>query len=124
MSPTTTGVLCASTSLLFVIVTSPAARSDPDTCRSGFVWREASSGDHVCVTPQTRSQTAADNAAAMSRIDPNGKTYGKFTCLQGFVWREAFHGDTVCVTPETRSNAAADNAQARNRRVGSGQRID
>src|SRR5947199_250692 len=34
--------------------------------RSGYVWHEAFSGDDVCVTPQTRSQAASDNAAAAS----------------------------------------------------------
>jgi hypothetical protein len=53
----------------------------------------------------------------MSRIDPNGGPFGKFTCLQGFVWREAFNGDTVCVTPATRAQAAADNAAAAQRVV-------
>jgi hypothetical protein len=35
------------------------------------VWREAVPGDHVCVTPQTRSQARADNAQAASRVAPN-----------------------------------------------------
>ena len=80
----------------------------------GFVWREADGSDHVCVTPDTRSQAAADNAAAPSRVDPNG-AYGPDTCVQGYVWREAFLGDHVCVVPATRSQAAADNAAASSR---------
>jgi hypothetical protein len=31
------------------------------------VWREAVPGDHVCVTPDTRTQTAEDNNLASSR---------------------------------------------------------
>src|SRR5262249_10185249 len=33
----------------------------------GFVWREAFDGDVVCVTPDVRAATKADNAAAASR---------------------------------------------------------
>jgi hypothetical protein len=32
------------------------------------VWREAHPGDHVCVTPETRAQTAADNRQAAARV--------------------------------------------------------
>jgi hypothetical protein len=111
------GALCLSISpaLVVLVLSVTGARAGGDTCLQGFVWREASSADHVCVTPQTRRETAADNAAALSRINPNGGAFGRFTCLQGFVWREAFNGDTVCVTPATRAQAAADNAQAAQR---------
>ena len=34
----------------------------------------------------------ADNAAAFSRIDPNG-AWGPYSCVQGYVWREAREGD-------------------------------
>ena len=44
----------------------------PDTCKQGFVWREAALGDHVCVTPATRQRTWNDNARAAARRDPNG----------------------------------------------------
>jgi hypothetical protein len=64
-----------------------------------------------------RSQTAADNAAAGSRINLNGGAFGKLICLQGYVWRKAFNGDTVCVSPATRAHAGADNAEAANRRA-------
>jgi hypothetical protein len=39
----------------------------PDTCLQGYVWREAVPSDHVCVTPETRTQTAEDNNLASSR---------------------------------------------------------
>lgn len=39
----------------------------PDTCRQGYVWRDAFNGDHVCVTPQSRTQAAQDNQLAPSR---------------------------------------------------------
>ena len=83
-------------------------------CLQGWVWREARSSDHVCVTGATRSQVAADNAVKASRW-VNG-AYGPHTCVQGYVWREAYAGDDVCVTGAQRSQAAADNAQASARR--------
>jgi len=89
-----------------------------DTCLQGYVWREAVPGDHVCVTPETRTQAAEDNSLAASHRSPTGGAYGPDTCLQGYVWREAVPGDHVCVTPETRAQAAEDNSLAASRRVG------
>jgi len=103
--------------VLLVLLWTFFAPGRSETCRQGLVWRDAAPNDHVCVTPRTRAQTAADNAAAGSRINPDGGPFGKLTCLQGFVWREAFNGDTVCVAPATRAQAAADNAEAANRRA-------
>ncbi len=89
----------------------------PDTCKQGYVWREASSTDHVCVTPDIRTQAANDNRQAANRRSPNGGPYGPDTCKQGYVWREAFANDHVCVTPQTRSRAADDNRNAASRVV-------
>jgi len=82
----------------------------PDTCIKGFVWREAVSNDHICVTPQVRKQTRYDNTQAAARRSPTG---GSDTCISGFVWREAFPGDHVCVTPQTRAQTAQDNKWSR-----------
>ncbi|HEX2697905.1 MAG TPA: hypothetical protein VHM28_09365, partial [Anaerolineales bacterium] len=82
------------------------------TCISGYVWREATSGDDVCVTPDIRTQTANDNSAASSRVCT--AAYGPDTCAQGYVWRAAFSGDHVCVDPGIRNQAAAENADAPN----------
>ncbi|MFN8075000.1 MAG: hypothetical protein U0Q15_06220 [Kineosporiaceae bacterium] len=82
-------------------------------CVQGYVWREANSSDHVCVTSATRTQVRADNAAAASRW-VNG-AYGPHTCINGYVWREAFSGDDVCTLPANRTQAAADNAAAASR---------
>ncbi|WP_193561415.1 hypothetical protein [Mycolicibacterium hodleri] len=106
------------------VAAGPPAAADPlpygpDTCIQGFVWREARSGDTVCVTPDVRSQTAAQNAAAAANKEPNGGTYGPNTCKQGFVWRDAFGGDQVCVVPAVRDQAATDNAAAASRRQAS-----
>lgn len=52
-----------------VLAPGAAAAADygPNTCLNGYVWREAFVGDTVCVTPATRAQTRADNAAAERR---------------------------------------------------------
>lgn len=88
----------------------------PDTCIQGYVWREARTGDTVCVTPTTRAQVAQQNANPSANKDPNG-AYGPQSCAQGFVWREAFDGDTVCVTPDIRSATLADNGAASSRKA-------
>jgi hypothetical protein len=82
-----------------------------DTCRQGFVWREAFANDHVCVSGQTRDQARNDNGQAAARRLPNGM------CKQGWVWREAVPTDHVCVTVQTRSATADDNRHAAERRV-------
>jgi hypothetical protein len=81
----------------------------PDTCASGYVWRDAFAGDHICVTPASRNQAASDNAAAASRVNPNG-AYGPNTCVNGYVWRVARSTDLVCVTPAVRTQTANENA--------------
>lgn len=77
-------------------------------CKSGYVWREASPDDRVCVPPESRARTRQENAAAASRRDPNG-AYGPNTCIAGYVWREAFDGDVVCVTPDVRALVKEEN---------------
>ncbi|MER5645611.1 hypothetical protein [Streptosporangium sp. NPDC002524] len=88
----------------------------PDTCKQGYVWREATPADRVCVTPATRNQTRLDNAQAAARRAGAGP-YGPDTCRQGYVWRETTPADHVCVTPATRAQVRADNAQAAARRA-------
>ncbi|WP_133305970.1 hypothetical protein [Microbispora triticiradicis] len=100
------------------LMAGPAAATGdfgPDTCLQGYVWREARTGDVVCVTSATRTQTRADNAAKASRWTSGA--FGPHTCTTGYVWREAFTGDDVCVTPAVRSQAAADNSRAADRKV-------
>jgi hypothetical protein len=84
-------------------------------CLQGYVWRHAYSGDYVCVTPATRTQASADNAAALSRVQSGGGAYGQYTCVQGYVWRQVVPDDYTCVTPAVRSQAAYDNSQAASR---------
>ncbi len=87
-----------------------------DACKTGYVWREASSDDRVCVTPESRRRVALENRGAASRRDPNGD-YGPSSCMQGFVWREAYAGDTVCVTPPIRAVVREENRVAGSRLV-------
>jgi hypothetical protein len=88
-----------------------------NTCKQGFVWREAQANDRVCVTPAVRTQTRNENNLAAQRREPNGGAYGPNTCKQGYVWREATTNDPVCVTPQVRAQAADDNKRAGERRV-------
>ena len=84
----------------------------PGTCISGYVWRDAGPGDHVCVLPEVRELVAKQNARADSRREPRGGVYGPNTCLSGYVWRLAFPTDLVCVTPKEREEVSKDNEQA------------
>ncbi|RBQ16414.1 hypothetical protein DP939_31185 [Spongiactinospora rosea] len=44
----------------------------PDTCKQGFVWREANRSDHVCVYPSSRSRAWVNSAnAAFGLQDPS-----------------------------------------------------
>lgn len=119
-----TGVITALTALIialaaFIHFWLPTFGSDDttkrDKCTAGYVWREATPDDHVCVSVQTHEQTLQDNLLAGTRRNPRGGPYGADTCLSGFVWRDSFEGDHVCVTPETRSHAAEDNREGSNR---------
>lgn len=118
MKPRGWSILAASValgSLAAALRAQPA--STAETCRAGYVWREAFLGDLVCVTPQTRRQAARDNARADARKEPGGGAYGPDTCHPGYVWREARPEDHVCVTPQTRAQTASDNLNAAARRV-------
>lgn len=75
LTGTTLAVLVSSTTLSLVFGNSAQAQGlpyGPDTCRQGYVWREAVPNDHVCVTPQTRSQAAIDNSQASNRRVSSG----------------------------------------------------
>lgn len=121
--PTTLKALGIAAASMAAVLPAPATADPglpygPDTCIQGLVWREARSGDTVCVTPAFRARTAQENADPGANKDPNG-AYGPQSCAQGFVWREAFDGDTVCVTPAIRqenwtANAAAQGNYQRN----------
>jgi fibronectin type III domain protein len=99
-----------------------------DTCISGYVWRNVTSTDHVCVEPRVRDQVRADDRLAKDRTVPSTRAEQvclpgvrcqeeNLPCKPGFVWRDAVPGDTVCVEVRTRDQAYADNANAAQRRV-------
>jgi hypothetical protein len=48
----------------------PNGAYGPNTCKSGYVWREAFEGDAVCVAPERRQETWKQNAAA--NMGPTG----------------------------------------------------
>lgn len=95
----------------------PAIAAERDTCKPGYVWREAFPGDHVCVGPAIREQAQRDNKQANARRASNGGPFGPDTCRQGYVWRQARPEDHVCVTPQTRAQTVSDNRQAAARRI-------
>src|SRR5690348_3106420 len=49
------------------------------TCAQGYVPRQASATDSVCVTPDTQAQTANDNSQASARVAGGGKI-GRASC--------------------------------------------
>ena len=103
-----TSILRLALAICILAVATPSL-AQTNSCRTGFVWREANAGDHVCVTPQIRAQISASNAAAPGHTQP-----GSDVCLAGYVWREADAGDRVCVTPQFRAQVRQDNALAAN----------
>lgn len=130
------GLICAPAPRQQVIVMLPGVRNLPSPvqvdagvganasatpiaarrCRRGFVWREASPSDFVCVPPESRDRVRQENATARTRVDADG-AQGPNTCAAGFVWREAFDGDVVCVAPEIRALARQENNLAASRTV-------
>lgn len=100
---------------LTVVAAPPTPLPPSGTCKDGYTYRLIRNSDKVCVTPASKAQADADNAAAESRKLVN--TYGPDACASGYVWREAFSSDHVCVTPAVRSQAASDNAAAASRWV-------
>ncbi len=100
---------------LAVIPAPPTPLPASGTCKDGYVWRLIKPSDKVCVSPASKAQAEADNAAADSRRLV--VIYGATACKEGYVWREAYPGDVTCVTPAVRSQAQADNAAASTRWV-------
>lgn len=84
-------------------VVSAGLDASPRPCRAGFVWREATASDYVCIPPERRAETALENAQAAAR---RGSGDG---CRQGFVWRESSADDHICVPPEIRSEVVQEN---------------
>jgi hypothetical protein len=83
----------------------------PETCAEGFVWREATPADKVCVTRSRQREVARANRSG-SRL---------LTCPSGQVHREAVAarpgdgGDRLCVSPAERNLVREENAAAYSR---------
>jgi hypothetical protein len=85
---------------------------NPETCAEGFVWREATPADKVCVTRRRREAVVRANASG-SRL---------MTCPSGQVHRLAVaarpgvdRGDILCVSPAERNLVREENAAAYSR---------
>ena len=89
----------------------------PDACRNGYVWRGATSTDHVCVTPKVRSIVEAENAHPDAHRTRGGGDFGEDMCKPGFVWRGTTSRDHICVSTHRRELVAHENALAQNRRA-------
>jgi hypothetical protein len=114
--------MCKSKFIVYVLgiaASSAITAFGADTCRQGYVWREAFAGDHVCVSPAIRDQSAQDNSQANARRARGGGPYGPDSCIVGYVWREGRSDDHVCVTPQVRAQTASENNQAASRRADS-----
>lgn len=98
---------------LAVVAAPPTPLPPSGTCKDGYVYRLIRNSDKVCVSPASKAQADADNAAANSRKLTGA--YGADACAVGYVWREAYSGDHVCVTPAVHNQALADNAAASSR---------
>jgi hypothetical protein len=79
----------------------------PETCAEGFVWREATPADKVCVTRRRREAVARANASGTQMA----------TCPSGQVHRLAAEprlgvarADLICVSPAERNLVREENA--------------
>ncbi|MEN3336471.1 MAG: hypothetical protein V7647_147 [Acidobacteriota bacterium] len=114
----------AALSTSYVLAAQPAAGQRPPLpgevrtdggCSPGLIWRQAFTGDHLCVTPAARRIVALDNMSDRPRHRTGFAGVILAECLEGFVWRDARPGDTVCVSPAERAVIAHDNAVAASR---------
>ncbi|GII31263.1 hypothetical protein Pmi06nite_47050 [Planotetraspora mira] len=90
---------------------SPAAADPlpwgPYTCAQGFVWRQATADDLVCVYPSRRTDVAAENSGS-----PSHKLLNTMYCVPGYEWRLANPSDRACVTSIQRRMARMENESA------------
>lgn len=82
-----------------------------ETCRSGFVWREATEDDLICVPPDVRDQAKADRAEAEA-----GRNVAA-GCAEGLVPRNANPNDTACTTPEVAATMLEQNQRHESRKL-------
>jgi len=82
-----------------------------ETCRSSYVWREATEDDLICVPPDVRDQAKADRAEAEA-----GRNVAA-GCAEGLVPRNANPNDTACTTPKIAADILKDNRRHESRKL-------
>ncbi|KAF2244167.1 hypothetical protein BU26DRAFT_608632 [Trematosphaeria pertusa] len=98
-------------SLLSTSLVTAGGDYGPDICLEGFVWREATPDDHVCVKPSSRDAATWDNSQQASRQNADG------TCKGKWVKRRATASDTACVSRTRKIFTNFDNAAGPDRRL-------
>jgi hypothetical protein len=115
-----TGLLAVAVAAAATVNTSTPASAQsifgPDTCLYGYVWREATPADHVCVTSARRDTVAYENQLSPLLKNPSGP-FGPESCKDGWVWREATASDRACVTSQSWTMVHNENATAGDRRA-------
>lgn len=86
----------------------------PETCKSGYVWRQGGEADLVCVTPESRARALDDNAKVTALPTAAG---ARTDCGSSLVLRAAFDGDIVCVDPATHAETLQENSLDQSRKV-------
>jgi hypothetical protein len=82
---------------------------NPETCAEGFVWREATPEDKVCVTRRRREAVASANASGRRmRTCPSGQVHRLAASRPG-------DSDILCVSPAERALVREENAAAYSR---------
>ncbi|KAF8073059.1 hypothetical protein HT031_000720 [Scenedesmus sp. PABB004] len=95
-----------------------AATYGPNTCKPGFVWRQADAFDYVCVLPESRAAVWQANSNRWLSFDPAAtpkSEYGEFMCRVGLVWRGAFFYDLTCVDASVRTAVTEENSKSEER---------
>jgi hypothetical protein len=103
---------------------------DPNLCISGFVWREASPEDLVCVVPEERDVNIPNDEqqhhlyaqrifqpGSCPLTAPKSRKCYVTECVPPNLWRPT-PGERTCVTPDRARVVAEDNAAAASRRIG------
>ncbi len=85
---------------------------NPETCAEGFVWREATPADKVCVTRRRREAVVRANASGNRLMTcPSGQVHRLAVAARPGVDR----GDILCVSPAERNLVREENAAAYSR---------
>jgi hypothetical protein len=82
-----------------------------NSCKQGYVWRNAFNGDAVCVTPNIRDDVAAENAAASSHVAQQQPARQPAQQSE-MVWKATGHGDTYNIVIDDGKTTQTLNAEA------------